>query len=64
MTKYGFSINYGNTSFDVSGCDSLKEAIEICIGMAEHTGWSNPKWWQFWRANDTRVPEEYLNDQS
>ena len=57
--SYGFNITWrqknGETSVTVRGRDTLEEAKQDCIESAKHFGWTNPKWWQWWRWGDTRV---------
>jgi hypothetical protein len=49
LTKYEVS---------TSGYKSPVEATEVAIIKAMRHGWTYPKWWQFWRINDTK-PENY-----
>ncbi len=60
MVKYGFrlqktSFNGGKKIVEVKGYDTPEQAqIESISLMGEYT---NPKWWEFWRAGDTRIKE-------
>lgn len=58
--SYGQSIHW--TDFDgtvrevaVDHHSSPNEARRAVIALAAKQGWTAPKWWQFWRWNDTRV---------
>lgn len=45
------------TTIKVHGRASEEEAIFDAKAAAEHMGWTAPKWWQFWRAFDTRLSD-------
>jgi len=45
-------INQHN-SVGVSGLKTMKEAREQALELAKNGGWTPPKWWQWWRWNDT-----------
>src|SRR5688500_1268034 len=56
---YGFTIKW--TDFDGSrhevastGFHSGLDARRSVIGAARQAGWTPPRWWQWWRWNDTR----------
>lgn len=56
---YGQNITYtdfwGNkTTFGVDGCDTPEEAIAQALELARDDGWTAPKWWQWWRWEDTK----------
>lgn len=36
-------------------CETAEEATSRALNMARKQGWTQPKWWQWWRWNDTRV---------
>ena len=62
---YEYSITYtelfrGKTSCGCMGESSQEEAIKETVELAKLDGWTQPKWWQFWRWRDTRVPKKYL----
>ena len=57
MITYGFDIKWGSTTFGVSGCTTRVAAIQEAITFAKSNGWTPPRWWQFWRWMDTRVPK-------
>lgn len=42
------------TDWRVSGFETPEKAQLACIKFARDTGWSFPKWWQFWRWADTK----------
>lgn len=50
---YGQTIVWGKASVSVNGCLTPEEAKRKAHEMAKASGWTNPKWWQFWRAGDT-----------
>jgi hypothetical protein len=63
MISYGQTIRW--TDFDGtisritnSGYDSADEARHEAIERARELGWTPPKWWQFWRWDDTRIKLE------
>lgn len=39
----------------------VEEGLRNLLEEAKLAGWTLPKWWQWWRRNDTRVPEEIAN---
>jgi hypothetical protein len=41
-------------SYVVSGCDSQDTAELEVIRLARKDGWTYPRWWQYWRASDSR----------
>lgn len=57
MVGHGYYIqwNNGRDSIMVSGCETPEEAYEKAIAFATQSGWTPPKWWQFWRWNDSRA---------
>jgi hypothetical protein len=57
---YGVTIRWtdrnGQQSCGVDGCETREEAWEQAEGFARRGGWTPPKWWQWWRWHDTRLP--------
>jgi hypothetical protein len=58
--KYGYEIRYtdfwgAKTTCGVDGYDNSDDARNDVVELAKMDGWTNPKWWQWWRINDTRV---------
>jgi len=58
--KFGFEIAW--TTFNgskqkvvVSECDTALEAVANATKAAVNAGWTQPKVWQWWRLDDTRV---------
>lgn len=47
-------IDGGMTKWGVEKCATPEDAKRECIAFAERNGWTRPKWWQFWRWQDTR----------
>lgn len=39
----------------VSGCETFEDARLKAEEMAWHSGWTNPRWWQWWRWGDRKV---------
>jgi hypothetical protein len=63
MIKYGQSITYTRADGSIEtitadDCDSPDEAKDAAIQFAATQGWTNPRWWQFWRWGDTQFSEE------
>lgn len=63
MVTYGQSIVW--TSFggdrsciNVDGCLTPEEARRDAINSAKRLGWTPPRWWQWWRWDDTRISED------
>lgn len=55
---YGFEIKWGNRTYGSHG-HPTREAMEDARRaefdrMNREEGWTQPRWWQFWRVNDTR----------
>lgn len=40
----------------VNGCWTAEEANEKAWKMADESGWTAPRWWQWWRWRDTPRP--------
>jgi hypothetical protein len=64
MITYGQSIEW--TSFDgsktkitIDGCETADRARNEAVRFAKEQGWTPPRWWQFWRWNDTRINLEH-----
>lgn len=60
MVLYGHRIEWtefnGNrSSLRVENCLTREEALDSATQSAIGMGWTPPKWWQWWRWNDTRV---------
>jgi hypothetical protein len=60
--SYGQDITYtdfwgSKTTCGVSGLDTPDEALNEALKLAKLDGWSPPRWWQWWRRNDTRISE-------
>ena len=47
---------YGRQRIEVSGCSSLEEARASALHMALASGWTPPRWWQWWRWQDPAYP--------
>lgn len=58
--KYGQIIEWNGGYVAVWGCDTQEEATWKCVDSARLSGWTNPKWWQFWRWGDTKLDEKAL----
>jgi hypothetical protein len=64
MTTYGYSIEWttwnGRQRVTVTECSTPQEAYRETLDLAIRSGWTPPRWWQFWRWSDQRVvePEE------
>jgi hypothetical protein len=53
MTTYGQIIEWNcGHRLEVGGFPTHKEAFETAIRLAKESGWTAPKWWQFWRWNE------------
>lgn len=63
-TTYGQSVvwtDFGGSSkqtLTVSGCKTLGDAKWKAFHAARQTGWRPPRWWQWWRRFDTRLPPD------
>lgn len=62
MDKYGQTIKMGDSSWGVHNCDTPEKATNSCIRYATKDGWTNPKWWQFWRWGDTRFTQAEIDE--
>jgi hypothetical protein len=65
MEKYvqeiKWTIKPGHTkSISVEGNEgqSLESVQAMAAAYAKQWGWTPPKWWQWWRWNDTRLPNK------
>ena len=57
---YGYTIKAGHSTYSVSGCQNETWALIKCVGFAQKAGWTNPKWWQYWRWFDTRFSKDAI----
>ena len=57
---YGFHLTWNNGSdrVEITGCSSIEEAYKKAWDLAFLTGYTLPKFYQFWRWNDS-VPNNY-----
>jgi len=59
MNTYGHTIVWrhwrGSTSVTVDGCATPEQARDEAIRFAIQSGWTRPRWWQWWRWGD-RLP--------
>ena len=55
--RYGFIIRTSDGSCTVSKCETRKEAVKSCLDFAIASGWKPPKWWEFWRYNETKMKD-------
>lgn len=54
---YGFSIRWGDRTVSADGFftrEQMRVAREAEFDDMAASGWTQPRWWQFWRAADTR----------
>lgn len=61
MITYGQSIVWTErdgsvTTVSVSDCVTPDEARGKALKSARLFGWAPPRWWQWWRRSDTRLP--------
>jgi hypothetical protein len=45
------------TVVGITEADSDEDAWTVAIRVARARGWSPPRWWQWWRWQDTRLPQ-------
>lgn len=60
MIQYGQTIvqtKFDGTvsSWTLNDCNTFDEAQKKCIEWAKKSGWTPPKWWQWWRWKDTKI---------
>lgn len=58
--KFGYTIretrfNGSTRQWRVRDCETQLDAYACAYGWAFTEGWSPPRWWQWWRRNDTRL---------
>jgi len=66
MAKYGWTFRWteknGNQScITVRDYSSAREAFEAALGSAIAFGWTEPKWWQWWRRYDQPRSATFAN---
>lgn len=55
------------TNFDGAGgswsvqAETPEKAMMLALAASIRDGWTPPKWWQWWRWGDTRLPEWWDN---
>lgn len=58
---YGITITWtkldGQCKFASRNFSNLDEAWREALDLARAEGWYPPKWWEFWRWMDTRLPD-------
>lgn len=52
---------HGSTTASSKWYATEAEAWHQVIGWARQSGWTPPRWWQWWRWRDTRVPPEFYD---
>jgi hypothetical protein len=62
--KYGQIIKWtwfdgSKENVEVYDCETMEEALGRSVCLAEASGWTYPKWWEWWRWNDTRPPMKH-----
>lgn len=45
-------------TYSVSGCETFADATFQVVQFALADGWTQPRWWQWWRWHDTRIKIE------
>ena len=58
------TIREGEQNISVGNSLTLGEAQESAFRWAIQLGWTPPKWWQFWRWGDTKLPPGLKLDDS
>lgn len=56
-TTHGYWIRWGDLTLHGEGFpsrDEMETARAAMFDELEKDGWTQPKWWQFWRRADTR----------
>lgn len=55
---YGRTLRFSNiaqiVTVEVGGYNTPEEAAKAVREIADEMKWTPPKWWQWWRWNDTR----------
>ena len=52
------------SSASTRGCATREDAWRETLALARGTGWTPPRWWQFWRWHDTRIPADMEGSQA
>lgn len=58
---YGYSFTWRRWTYGVTGCASQDMAHWIVANQVIADGYSRPRWWQFWRWFEERLPPVDLN---
>lgn len=64
MAKHGWIVSWTERRGDrsqvtVDGFDTPEEAFATAIRDAKAFGWTEPKWWQWWRRYDQPRSAEF-----
>ena len=63
--KHGFEITEtrpdgSKSTYSVDGCASPKKARDLAYSFAMRSGWTEPRWWMWWRWGDTAgLPDDF-----
>lgn len=62
--KYGWTVKWthrnGNSSeVEVRDHDSLEDAFRAAMKSAKFFGWTEPRWWEWWRRADHPRSERF-----
>jgi hypothetical protein len=64
---YGYILVYTRrpcdppSTYNMGGYASQSEMELARQGLMEMIGWTPPKWWQWWRWNDSRIPDNSVS---
>ena len=45
---------FGDKTITTSTCYSDKDAKDRVLDICKRNGWRSPRWWEFWRRDDTK----------
>ena len=52
---YDFTITHGTGAHGIRNAATPEDAKYRCISFAVRSGWTRPRWWQFWRYGETQI---------
>ena len=52
---YGYTIKWGDGSVTTEGHSTFERAVFVAVDIALMSGWTPPRWWEFWRRGETQV---------
>lgn len=57
MMTYGYTIRWSGGAVTANGHARFENAVFVAVDIALASGWTPPRWWEFWRWSETQVDD-------